>query len=144
MTCIQEEGAELVAFTCSLRSFHVQGHVPTLTHSPSLVPRCLVPCKGAGDIYVAMEEPLSACKLRQKWQHAHFFFSWCVASVFVIADPGALCEEKRRSLKGKHVYEGQWGVLCLRNTDGIILQQLTYLGMTKKPAGVCFALWQGQ
>lgn len=61
-----------------------------------------------------------------------FFSSRCVASAFVIAEPGALCEEEHGSIKGKHVYEGQWGVLCLRNIDAIILKQLVYLGKTKK------------
>lgn len=87
---------------------------------------------------------LSACKLRQKRQRA-CLFSQRAASVLVLPRScGLSAEGARRGIKGEHVYEGWWEAPCLGNSDGIILEQLIYLAVTKKPAGDPFVLWQGQ
>lgn len=140
MTCIQEKGAELIISTCSPRSSHVQGHVPTLTHSLSLVPRCLVPCKGAGDIH-GYGRALVSMQIKTEMTTCKVFSSVCSFSSLLFQSQGL--SVKRQHIRKTRVW-GPVGSVCLGNTDGIILKQLVYLGMTEKPAGDCFVLWQGQ
>lgn len=127
MTCIQEKGAELIISTCSPRSSHVQGHVPTLTHSLSLVPRCLVPCKGAGDIH-GYGRALVSMQIKTEMTTCKVFSSVCSFSSLLFQSQGLSVKRSMAAYKentcmrasgeclfGKHWWDNPKAISLFRN-----------------------------